>query len=106
MFDYYEVMDEKKVKLVAICLKGRASTWWKQLQISHQRSGKVKIKNWEKMKKNLREQFLPFFFFFFFFISYKDVYSKNYLMHNGITHIKDYKKRRKNKEKTNYKREN
>ena len=23
--DYYEVMDEKKVKLVAICLKGRAS---------------------------------------------------------------------------------
>ena len=60
VFDYYEVMDEKKVKLVAIRLKGRASAWWEQLQISHQRSGKVKIKSWEKMKKKLCEQFLPF----------------------------------------------
>ena len=31
--------------------------------------------------------------FFFFLISNKDVYSKNYLMHNGIRHIKDYKKK-------------
>ena len=41
-------------------LKGRASAWWEQLQISRQRSGKVKIKSWEKMKKKLCEQFLPF----------------------------------------------
>ena len=34
VFDYYKVMDEKKVKLVAIRLKGRASAWWEQLQIS------------------------------------------------------------------------
>ena len=47
-----------------------------------------------------------FIYYYYFLISNKDVYSKNYLMHNGITHIKDYKKRRKNKEKTNYKREN
>ncbi|KAK4581406.1 hypothetical protein RGQ29_024882 [Quercus rubra] len=60
VFDYYEVIDEKKVKLVAIRLKGRASAWWEQLQIPRQRSGKVKIKSWEKMKKKLCEQFLPF----------------------------------------------
>ena len=60
VLDYYEVIDEKKVKLVAICLKGRDSAWWEQLQISCQRSGKVKIKSWEKMMKKLREQFLPF----------------------------------------------
>ncbi|KAL4620193.1 hypothetical protein ACB092_06G135500 [Castanea dentata] len=60
MFDYYEVMDEKKVKLVAICLKGRAFSWWKRLQIFRQRSGLVKIKSWEKMKKKLHEKFLPF----------------------------------------------
>ena len=34
VFDYYEVMDEKKVKLVVIHLKGKVSTWWEQLQIS------------------------------------------------------------------------
>ena len=60
VFDYYEVIDEKKVKLVTIRLKGRASAWWEQLQISRQRSGKVKIKSWEKMKKKLCEHFLPF----------------------------------------------
>ena len=60
MFDYYEVIDEKKVKLFTIRLKGRASTWWEQLQISCQRSGQVKIKSWEKMKKKLREKFLHF----------------------------------------------
>ena len=31
MFDCYEVMDEKKVKLVVIRLKGRAFSWWEQL---------------------------------------------------------------------------
>ena len=35
VFDYYEIMGEKKVKLVAIRLKGRAYTWWEKLQISH-----------------------------------------------------------------------
>ena len=35
--------------------------------------------------------------YFSFLISNKDVYSKNYLMHNGIRHIKYYRKR---KEKT------
>ena len=39
MFDCYEVMDEKEMKLVAICLKGKAFSWWEQLQISYQRRG-------------------------------------------------------------------
>ena len=36
VFDYYEVMDEKKTKPVAICLKGKASAWWEKLEISSQ----------------------------------------------------------------------
>ena len=39
MFDCYEVMDEKEMKLVAICLKGKAFSWWEQLKISYQRRG-------------------------------------------------------------------
>lgn len=48
------------VKLVAIRLKGRAFAWWEQLQLTRQRRGKGKIKEWGEMKKKLNEQFLPF----------------------------------------------
>ncbi|XP_074579527.1 uncharacterized protein LOC141836014 [Curcuma longa] len=49
-----------KVKLVAIRFKGRASAWWEQLRRSRERQGKPKITDWEKMKKKMRAQFLPF----------------------------------------------
>ena len=56
IFDYKEVPDHVKVKLVAIKLKGRASVWWEQLRRSRERQGKAKITDWEKMKGH----FLPF----------------------------------------------
>ena len=31
-FDYMDVLEEKRVKLVACRLKGGASTWWEGLQ--------------------------------------------------------------------------
>ena len=31
-FDYIEVLEDKRVRLVACRLKGEASTWWKRLQ--------------------------------------------------------------------------
>ena len=37
------------------------------------------------------------FFFFFFLISKKDAYSKIYFMQRSTKHIKDYKKRKKSK---------
>ncbi|XP_028071101.1 uncharacterized protein LOC114273497 [Camellia sinensis] len=60
IFDYGEVFVEKKVKLVAIWLKGRASAWWEQLQLNRRRCGKEKIHDCEKMKKKLKGHFLPF----------------------------------------------
>ncbi|ONH94846.1 hypothetical protein PRUPE_7G034800 [Prunus persica] len=59
IFDYKEVSDEKKVKIVAIKLKRNASAWWEQLQTRRDRTGKSKIKTWEKMKKELKRKFLP-----------------------------------------------
>ncbi|KAG5235487.1 CCCH-type zinc finger family protein [Salix suchowensis] len=60
IFDYKEVPEQIKVKLVAIKLKGRASTWWEQLCRSRHRQGKSKITDWGKMKKKLKSHFLPF----------------------------------------------
>ena len=60
IFDFHEVPDSKKVKLIFIKLKGRASAWWEQLQVQRVRRGKRKIQDWCKMKQKLRNQFLPF----------------------------------------------
>lgn len=43
IFDFREVPNSKKVKLISIKLKGRASTWWEQLQVQRVRRGKRKI---------------------------------------------------------------
>ncbi|XP_077246136.1 uncharacterized protein LOC143886018 [Tasmannia lanceolata] len=56
IFDLKDVPEDRKVKLVAIKLCGRASSWWEQLKVNRERRGKPKIVKWEKMKKT----FLPF----------------------------------------------
>jgi hypothetical protein len=60
VFEYHEIPDHKKVKIVGIKLKGRASAWWEQIQTQRVRFGKKKVQDWSKMKKKLQEQFLPF----------------------------------------------
>ena len=60
VFEGYYVSEETKVKLVSKCLKGRALIWWKQLQTNKQMIGNGKIRDWKKLKKKLKEQFLPF----------------------------------------------
>ena len=58
IFEYKEVHENKKVKLIALKLSSRASAWWQQLKKTRERRGKPKIQDWEKMV--LREQFLLF----------------------------------------------
>ncbi|TYK22339.1 reverse transcriptase [Cucumis melo var. makuwa] len=58
-FNYMDAPDRKKVHLVALKLRGGASTWWDQLEINRQRCGKPAIRSWEKMKKLLKARFLP-----------------------------------------------
>ena len=59
IFDYKEIPDEKKVKLVALRLRKYASLWWSNVCAKRARQGKGKIRTWEKMKTKLRGRFLP-----------------------------------------------
>ncbi|KAK9950545.1 hypothetical protein M0R45_006031 [Rubus argutus] len=58
-FDYMDIQEHKKVKLVAYKLKGGASAWWEQLQLNRTRQGKITIRTWPRMKQLLRSRFLP-----------------------------------------------
>nr|GEU60052.1 hypothetical protein [Tanacetum cinerariifolium] len=59
IFDYQDVPEDVKVKIVAIKLKRHASVWWEQLKLRRARENKSKIRTWEKMKRELRKKFLP-----------------------------------------------
>jgi hypothetical protein len=60
VFEYHDIPNHKKVKLVGTKLKGRASAWWEQIQMQRVRFDKKKIQDWNKMKTKLQEQFMPF----------------------------------------------
>jgi len=59
VFEYKDVPDDKKVKLVALRLRKYASLWWTNLWAKRVRNRKSKIQTWEKMKAKLESQFLP-----------------------------------------------
>ncbi|KAG6741161.1 hypothetical protein POTOM_056650 [Populus tomentosa] len=58
-FDYMEIPEDKKVKLVAYRLMGGASAWWEQLQLTRARQRKGMVQTWAKMRRLLRARFLP-----------------------------------------------
>ena len=59
IFEYKEILEDKKVKLVALKLRKYASLWWANLLTKRVRQGKGKIRTWEKMKTKLKARFLP-----------------------------------------------
>ena len=43
VFEYHDIPNHKKVKIVGTKLKGRASAWWEQIQTQRVKFGKKKI---------------------------------------------------------------
>nr|XP_034929565.1 uncharacterized protein LOC118060451 [Populus alba] len=58
-FDYMEIPEDKKVKLVAYRLMGGASAWWEQLQLTRARQRKGMVQTWAKMRRLLQARYLP-----------------------------------------------
>ena len=58
-FDYMGVSEEKRVRLVACRLKGRASAWWETLQTRRVHEGKQPVRTWYKLRQLLKSDFLP-----------------------------------------------
>lgn len=83
IFEYKEVPDHIKVRLVAIKLKGRASAWWEQLRRSRSMQGKAKITDWEKMKKKMKGHFLPFGYT-------QTLFQRLHSIRQGIRSVDDY----------------
>nr|GEX71966.1 hypothetical protein [Tanacetum cinerariifolium] len=54
-----EVVEKKRVSLIATKLRGRASAWWQQMKLTRERVGKSKITSWQKMKKCMMANFIP-----------------------------------------------
>ncbi|KAK0598709.1 hypothetical protein LWI29_037260 [Acer saccharum] len=59
IFEYQEVPEHRKVKLVAIKLRKHASFWWENLKKQRDREGRSKILTWIKMKMELTRKYLP-----------------------------------------------
>ena len=57
-FEFKEFSEERKVKLVAIRLKGYSSLWWKNLKKERIREERRPIQTWGKMKRALKKRFL------------------------------------------------
>lgn len=64
-------------------LKKYASLWWENVKAKRERNGKSKIRSWQKLKKLLKERFLP--------DSYKqDLYVKMTIFKQGNLSNEDY----------------
>lgn len=58
-FKYPNTPEHKKVQLVALKLRGGAFAWWEKLEVNRYRCGKNPITSWERMKRLMKDRFLP-----------------------------------------------
>ncbi|GJZ14188.1 putative nucleotidyltransferase, ribonuclease H [Tanacetum coccineum] len=59
VFEFKDIPENKRVSLIATKLRGRSSAWWQQLKLTRERVVKPRVTSRRKMKKLLRENFIP-----------------------------------------------
>ena len=61
-FNYIEVLEEKRIRLVVCRLKGGASAQWERLQNKRIHKGQQPVRIiWFRMKQMLKRDFLPLY---------------------------------------------
>ena len=83
VFEYKDVPDDKKVKLIALKLRKYASIWWSNVVSKRARKGKNKIRSWRKMREKLKAKFLPPHYL-------QDNYTKLHNLRQESTSVKEY----------------
>jgi len=83
VFEYKDIPDDKKVKLVALKLRRYASIWWQNIVSSRVRKGKGKIRTWLKMREKLKSKFLPSHYI-------QDNYLKLHRLRQGTKSVEEY----------------
>ncbi|XP_021991805.1 uncharacterized protein LOC110888592 [Helianthus annuus] len=62
VFDYKQTSEENKVKVVALKLRKYSSMWWANTCSKRERLGNEKVRAWPKMKKLLKQKFMPSYY--------------------------------------------
>ena len=83
VFDSKDILDEKKVKLVALKLCKYASIWWANLMVKRARKGKGNIRTWVQMRDKLKAKFLPTHYLY-------DNYLKLCNLKQGTKRVEEY----------------
>jgi len=58
-FDWFAVSEDRKVRYIRMKLKGHARVWWGSVEEQLRRTQRPPISNWEEMKEQLKEKYLP-----------------------------------------------
>ncbi|KAL4188446.1 hypothetical protein AMTRI_Chr08g160180 [Amborella trichopoda] len=78
-----DALENKKVNIIATKLKKDASLWWEQLRARQERMGKPKINTWKKIKKKLKEKYIPANYL-------RSLYQKMHVLHQGDRLVDEY----------------
>ncbi|VFQ83905.1 unnamed protein product [Cuscuta campestris] len=83
VFDFKEVSDEKKVKIVSLKFRKYASMWLTNTCTKRRRNGKEPVSTWTKMRSLLKKKFLPAEYF-------PENFAKLQTLKQGSKSVEDY----------------
>nr|XP_025661649.1 uncharacterized protein LOC112757266 [Arachis hypogaea] len=85
LFQCHNYSDVKKVRLAAVEFSYYALVWWAELDKQRKRNGQPPILSWEKMKKVMRQRFVPSYY-------YRELHQRLQRLYQGSKSVNEYHK--------------